>query len=66
MTTLSDVLKGIRDVVVLNDRLAQLAQKVDRLEMGQRDQLERLVRVESFVDFVRPAILRRALPPAKD
>ncbi|HEY2396812.1 MAG TPA: hypothetical protein VGH81_12680 [Rudaea sp.] len=66
MTTLSDVLKGIRDVVVLNDRLAQLAQKVDRLEMGQRDQLERLVRVESFVDFVRPAILRRALPQAKD
>ena len=44
MTTLSDVLKGIRDVVVLNDRLAQLTQKVDRLEMGQRDQLERLVR----------------------
>ena len=66
MTTLSDVLKGIRDVVVLNDRLAQLAQKVDRLEMGQRDQLERIVRVESFVDFVRPAILRRALPQAKD
>jgi hypothetical protein len=24
------------------------------------------VRVESFVDFVRPAIIRRALPPAKD
>ena len=66
MTTLSDVLKGIRDVVVLNDRLDQLTQKVDRLEMGQRDQLERLVRVESFVDFVRPAVLRRALPPAKD
>lgn len=66
MTTLSDVLKGIRDVVVLNDRLAQLTQKVDRLEMGQREQLERLVRVEAFVDFVRPAIVRRALPQAKD
>jgi hypothetical protein len=66
MTTLSDVLKGIRDVVVLNDRLAQLTQKVDRLEMGQRDMLERVVRVESFVDFVRPAIMRRALTSGKD
>ena len=66
MTTLSDVLKGIRDVVVLNDRLAQLTQKVDRLEMGQREQLERLVRVEAFVDFVRPAIMRRALPPGRE
>ena len=66
MTTLSDVLKGIREVVVLNNSLAQLAQKVDRLELGQREMLERVVRVESFVDFVRPAITRRALPQAKD
>ena len=66
MTTLSDVLKGIREVVALNNSLAQLAQKVDRLELGQREMLERVVRVESFVDFVRPAITRRALPQAKD
>ena len=66
MAALSDVLEGIRDVDALNERLAQLIQKVDRLEMGQRDQLERLVRVESFVDFVRPAIQRRTLPQAKD
>jgi len=66
MTTLSDVLKGIREVIVLNDRLAQLAQKVDRLDMGQREMLERVVRVESFVDFVRPAITRRALTLGKD
>lgn len=66
MATLTDVLKGIREVIMLNDGIAQLSQKVDRLEMGQREMLERVVRIETFVDFVRPAITRRAIPPARD
>ncbi len=65
MTTLGDVLKGIRETIVLNDRVEQLAKKVDQLEARERDHGERLVRLETFVDFVRPAITRRALPPGE-
>lgn len=65
MTTLGDVLKGIRETIVLNDRVEQLAKKVDQLETRERDHAERLVRLETFVDFVRPAITRRALPPGE-
>jgi len=38
--------------------------KVDQMDARERDLIERLVRLETFVDFVRPAITRRTLPPA--
>ena len=63
MTTLGDVLKGIRESIVLADRLEQLTTKVDQMDARERDMMVRLVRVETFVEFVRPAITRRALPP---
>ncbi|HUY01982.1 MAG TPA: hypothetical protein VMV33_01745 [Rhodocyclaceae bacterium] len=66
MTTLGDVLKGIRETIVLNDRVEQLTKKVDQMEVRERDHAERLVRLETFVDFVRPAITRRALPHVQD
>ncbi len=65
MTALGDVLKGIRETIVLNDRVEQLAKKVDQMETRERDHAERLVRLETFVDFVRPAMARRALPPGE-
>ena len=65
MTTLGDVLKGIRETIVLNDRVEQLTKKVDQMEVRERDYAERLVRLETFVDFVRPVITRRALPPVQ-
>ena len=64
MTKMGDVLKGIREAIVLNDRLEQLSKRVDQMEARERDVAARLVRVESFIDFVRPAITRRALPPS--
>ncbi len=63
MTTLGEVLKGIRETILLADRLEQLTEKVDQMDARERDMMVRLVRVETFVDFVRPAITRRALPP---
>jgi hypothetical protein len=66
MTALGDVLKGIRETIVLNERLEQLARQVDQMEVRQRDLTERMVRMEVFVDLVRPAITRRALPPDDD
>lgn len=64
MTTLAEVLKGIRETIVLMERVEQLARKVDEMETRERDLLTRLAKLEAFVDFVRPAIIRRGLPPA--
>jgi len=64
VTTLGDVLQGIRETIVLSERVEQLTKKVDQMDARERDLIERLVRLETFVDFVRPAITRRTLPPA--
>lgn len=64
MTTLAEVLRGIRDTIVLMERVEQLAKKVDEMEARERDTLTRIAKLEAFVDFVRPAITRRGLPPA--
>lgn len=64
MTTLSDVLRGIRETIVLMERLEQLTRKVDEMEARERALLTRVARLEAFVDFVRPAIVRHGLPPA--
>ncbi|WP_297925090.1 hypothetical protein [Metallibacterium sp.] len=66
MTTLGDVLKGIRETIVLSERVEQLTKKVDQMDAHERDLIERLVRLETFVDFVRPAITRRTLPPSSN
>jgi len=66
MSTVGEVLKGLREAILLNDRVERMAKKVDQLDARQSAQLERLVRVEAFIDLVRPAITRRALPPRDD
>lgn len=63
MTTLNDVLKAVRDVVVMNERVGALAKQVERLAEEQGRQNERLIRVESFVDLVKPAVTRRLTGP---
>lgn len=63
MTTLGEVLKGIRETNVLNDRVEQLTKKIDQREARERDHAERLVRVETFFELVRPALAHRGFPP---
>lgn len=63
MSTLGDVLKGIRATIALNDRVEVLAQRVDRQADQQAILVERMVRVETFIDLVKPAVQRRMLPP---
>lgn len=66
MTTLGDVLTGIRETIALTDRLERLTEKVDQMDDRERDLTERVVRIETFIELVRPAITRRALPPGDD
>ena len=66
MSTLNDVLKAVHDVVVMNERVTALAQRLDRLEASHFELTDRVTRIEAFIDLVRPAITRRALPPSTD
>ncbi|MGH8148215.1 MAG: hypothetical protein ACREPY_18030 [Rhodanobacteraceae bacterium] len=63
MSALADVLKGIRASVALNDRVIELTKRVDKLADQQATLVERVVRVEAFIDIVKPAIQHRMLPP---
>ncbi len=63
MSTLQDVLKAVRDVVVMNERVADLAKQVERLADQQSDLDKRVVRVEAFIDIVKPAVTKRLTGP---
>jgi hypothetical protein len=66
LSTVNDILKAVREVVVINERIIALSKQVDRLESSQLELRERVIRIETFIDLVRPAITRRALPPPPD
>lgn len=57
MTSLSEVMKAVRDVVVMNERVAQLTSRVDRLDTSNTELRDRMTRIESFFDVIRPVIL---------
>ena len=66
MSVWADIAKGIRDTIALNDRVTALAAEVKAMDDRLREQGERLVRVETFCDLVRPAVSARlALPPGR-
>jgi uncharacterized protein YhaN len=63
MSTLQDVLKAVRDVVVMNERVTDLAKQVERLAEQQSELDKRVVRIEAFIDIVKPAVTRRLTGP---
>jgi|GEM_PF-1992148 len=63
MTTQGDVLRGVRDVIMLNDRLVELTKKTDRFQAARNEMVQRLVRADTFIDFARARMPRWALPP---
>ena len=65
MSSLGDVMKGIKDVVVLVDKLATVEAKLDALESTVVANGERLAKVEVVVDFLKPAISRRLSGPIR-
>lgn len=66
MSAWTDIAKGIRDTIALNDRVTALATQVKAIDDRLREQGERLVRVETFCDLVRPAVSARlTLPPSR-
>jgi hypothetical protein len=61
MTTLGDVLKAVREVIVINERVTTLTSRVDRMDESHADLRDRVVRMEVFFDFIKPMVQKRAL-----
>ncbi|WP_372158766.1 hypothetical protein ACCP96_22425 (plasmid) [Xanthomonas campestris pv. fici] len=51
MTTLTDVMKALREVIVMNERVTTLAGLVDKLASESVETRERLVRVETVLEL---------------
>ncbi|MEB1776535.1 hypothetical protein VDS39_19950 [Xanthomonas campestris pv. campestris] len=65
MTTLTDVMKALREVIVMNERVTTLAGLVDKLASESVETRERLVRVETVLElaFKAPPDRGPLLPP---
>lgn len=63
VSTLGEVLKGIREAVVMDERVRVLSEKVDGMDARLTDARERLVRLETVLSLVRPGNVQRSLPP---
>ncbi|MGH8189859.1 MAG: hypothetical protein ACREP2_00245 [Rhodanobacteraceae bacterium] len=53
MSTLADVLKGIRETVVMDERVRALGARVDRMDAQAADTRERLIVLETLIGLLR-------------
>lgn len=63
MSTMGDILKVLKDVVLMNERIERLSHSTKELERARRDMHDRLLRVEVFIDLARGGGRPRAAPP---
>lgn len=66
MTTLTDVMKALREVIVMNERVTNLAGAVEKLAAESIETRERLVRVETVLELAFKTKGGRGLLPAPD
>lgn len=67
MSTVKDILDGLRTAIELNGRVVSVANSVDRLGIEMRDLDRRLVRVETIIEITRPdGGTLRITPPDDD
>lgn len=55
VNTLTEVLKGIREAVIMDERVRVLSEKTDRMNEQLLDTRERLIRVETVVGMMVPS-----------
>ncbi|MEA1650322.1 hypothetical protein UAJ10_15045 [Nitrospirillum sp. BR 11164] len=66
MSTLKDILNGLKTTIELNSKVVSVSAAVSELTKDMRDLDRRLVRVETIIEIARPdgAVLRIAKPTA--
>lgn len=62
MSTIKDILAGLKSTIELNGKVVSVANEVDRLATDMREFDRRLVRVETVIEITRPdgSVLRIA------
>lgn len=61
MSALGDLFAGLRQVLTLDHRVAELARQVADLQRREEDTRERLIRLETIIDEARRAGAARRL-----
>lgn len=54
MSTLGEVLKDIRETIVMDERVRALSESVDRMDAQLADTRERLIVIETMLSLLRP------------
>lgn len=54
MSTIKDILAGLKTAIELNGKVVNVANAVDRLATDMRDLDRRLVRVETIIEITKP------------
>lgn len=57
MSVTDKVLDALRQTVLINERIEQLTKAVAKLEDGQIDLRDRVIRIEALIEFGRTAQL---------
>jgi hypothetical protein len=67
MSTIKDILSGLKTTTELNSKVVSVGNAVERLTTDMRDLDRRLVRVETIIEIARPdgGVLRIAPAPEK-
>ncbi len=65
MSTIKDILSGLKTTIELNSKVVSVGNAVERLTADMRDLDRRLVRVETIIEITRPdgGVLRIAPAP---
>ena len=54
MSTVKDILSGLKTVIEMNGKVVSVAQAVERLAAEMREFDRRLVRIETIIEITRP------------
>jgi hypothetical protein len=54
VSTIKDILNGLKTAIEMNGKVVSVAQAVDRLATDMRDFDRRLVRIETIIEITRP------------
>ncbi|MBB6249857.1 hypothetical protein [Nitrospirillum iridis] len=67
MSTLKDILNGLKTTIELNSKVVSVGNAVSELTKDMRNLDRRLVRVETIIEIARPdgAVLRIAKPTSE-
>lgn len=63
MSTVSDVLKTLRQVVLMNDKIERLERLSEKQEEITLDLRDRLIRIEAIIEFAQGVAQGRRMPP---